>query len=46
MTKAGTMMSSGNSQGMKWVTSRCTGPSFGSAGNSGKTHKKASPNAV
>src|SRR5215470_8731762 len=33
---AGTISNSGNSGGVNWVTGQRTGPSFGSAGNSGR----------
>src|SRR6266850_1306019 len=42
---AGTTTSNGNSRGTKWVTTRYTGPSFGAAGNNGRTHRNATANA-
>src|SRR6187455_1806094 len=45
-TAAGTINRSGNSHGMKWVTGLYTGPSFGVAGKSGRTHRNATPNSV
>src|SRR6266446_1639816 len=42
---AGTTTSNGNSHGMKWVTTRYTGPSFGAAGKSGRIHRNAMANA-
>src|SRR5271154_1513736 len=45
-TMAGTIRSSGKLGGTNWVTGLNTGPSFGSAGNSGSTQTSDARNTV